>query len=207
MVLSIKSNHLVLWFLHCKFKQTLTWLVILVFKLKHQPVSFFYSGFTSRYSKRFLIRLEKWRCVIKPKKFPNIYWKFLKTFFRFLIFWYFLFICCCHHSWFQQQSYKLDWTLCYTARKIHYFLCRIRKSRSLIVVLWLQYSTTFCLLYHGRVIPKSMSTVIVLDDDLRDFNCFREQMGARIHGVFNNSRVVCQGNHFFISSILLNNET
>lgn len=113
--------------------------------------------------------------------------KILKTFFRFLIFRYFLFICCCHHSWFQQQSYKLDWTLCYTARKFHYFLCRIRKSRSLIFVLWLQYSTTFCLLYHGRVIPKSMSMVIVLDDDLRAFNCFREQMVAMIHGVFNNS--------------------
>ncbi|KAJ6856342.1 hypothetical protein NC651_038066 [Populus alba x Populus x berolinensis] len=54
-------------------------------------------------------------------------------------------------------------------------------------------STTFCLLYHGRLIPKSMSTVIVLDDDLRAFNCFREQMEAMIHGVFNNSRVVCQG--------------
>ncbi|KAJ6957105.1 hypothetical protein NC653_039128 [Populus alba x Populus x berolinensis] len=38
-----------------------------------------------------------------------------------------------------------------------------------------------------------MSTVIVLDDDLRAFNCFREQMVAMIHGVFNNSRVVCQG--------------
>lgn len=131
--------------------------------------------------------------MIQHEFWLNIYWKFLKTFFRFLIFWYFLFICCCHHSWFQQQSYKLDWTLCYTARKFHYFLCRIRKSRSLIVVLWLQYSTTFCLLYHGRVIPKSMSTVIVLDDDLRAFNCFREQMVAMIHGVFNNSRVVCQG--------------
>ncbi|KAJ6957106.1 hypothetical protein NC653_039128 [Populus alba x Populus x berolinensis] len=44
-----------------------------------------------------------------------------------------------------------------------------------------------------------MSTVIVLDDDLRAFNCFREQMVAMIHGVFNNSRVVCQGNRFFIS--------
>ncbi|KAL9338721.1 hypothetical protein Peur_067736 [Populus x canadensis] len=32
-----------------------------------------------------------------------------------------------------------------------------------------------------------MSTVIVLDDDLRAFNCFREQMVAMIHGVFNNS--------------------
>lgn len=131
MVLSIKSNHLVLWFLHCKFKQPLTWLVILVFKLKHQPVSFFYSGFTSRYSPRFLIRLEKWRCVIKPKKFPNVV--------------------------FYLSLHSLD--------KL----------------------TTFCLLYHGRVIPKSMSTVIVLDDDSRAFNCFREQMVAMIHGVFNNS--------------------
>ncbi|KAL9376163.1 hypothetical protein Peur_030283 [Populus x canadensis] len=32
-----------------------------------------------------------------------------------------------------------------------------------------------------------MSMVIVLDDDLRAFNCFREQMVAMIHGVFNNS--------------------
>jgi hypothetical protein len=32
-----------------------------------------------------------------------------------------------------------------------------------------------------------MSTVIVLDDDSRAFNCFREQMVAMIHGVFNNS--------------------
>ncbi|KAJ6957070.1 hypothetical protein NC653_039100 [Populus alba x Populus x berolinensis] len=93
----------------------------------------------SRYSNRFLIRLEKRSCVVKPKKFPNVV--------------------------FYLSLHSLD-----------------------------DKHTTSCLLYHGRVIPKSMSTVIVLDDDLRAFNCFREQMVAMIHGVFNNSRVVCQGN-------------